>query len=141
MVFVVIGCLIAPQLGAERFKGIFNFIQEFQGFISPGILAAFVFGLTIAKTPPAAGVSALVLNVPIYGFLLKYFSEIAFLNRMAITFGILLTVMAIITIVSPLTKPKEMPVRKDYDMKPATSVVGLGSAIIIVTLVLYVIFW
>ncbi|MBN1292843.1 MAG: solute:sodium symporter family transporter [Candidatus Latescibacteria bacterium] len=141
MVFVVIGCLIAPQLGADRFKGIFNFIQEFQGFISPGILAAFVFGLIIAKTPPAAGVTALLLNVPIYGFLLKFFNEIAFLNRMAITFGILLAVMAIITVISPLTKPKEMPVRKDFDMKPAPSIIGLGTAIIIITLVLYIIFW
>ena len=32
VVFVVIGCLIAPVLGNPRFGGIFKYIQEFQGF-------------------------------------------------------------------------------------------------------------
>ena len=89
LVFVVAVCLIAPQLGNPKFKGIFNYIQEFQGFISPGILAAFVFGLFVKKTPRAAGVVSLLLNVPIYGLLMWKFASIAFLNRMAITFVVL----------------------------------------------------
>jgi len=44
-VFLVIGCLIAPILANPALKGIFTYLQEFQGFISPGILAAFAFGL------------------------------------------------------------------------------------------------
>ncbi|MFC1693866.1 solute:sodium symporter family transporter [Candidatus Latescibacterota bacterium] len=141
IVFVVIGCLIAPQLGAERFKGIFNYIQEFQGFISPGILAAFVFGLIFKRTPPTAGVAALILNVPIYGFLLKYFGEIAFLNRMAITFVCIILTMALITAVKPLKEPKVMPVKRDFDMRTTPSVIWMGTAVIAVTLCLYVIFW
>ena len=42
VLFVVIGCLLAPVLADPRFNGVFNFIQEFQGYISPGILAAFL---------------------------------------------------------------------------------------------------
>jgi len=141
VVFVLIGCMIAPQLGAERFKGIFNYIQEFQGFISPGILCAFVFGMIFKYTPATAGVSALVLNVPIYGFLLWKFGDIAFLNRMAITFFILIAVMSIITILKPLKKPKVMPVREEFDMRPTKSVLWLGIAVIFATLVLYAIFW
>ena len=38
VIFVLISCLIAPGLGDPKFGGIFSFIQEFQGFISPGIL-------------------------------------------------------------------------------------------------------
>ena len=33
VLFVVIVCLIAPKLGNPKFKGIFNYIQEFQGYI------------------------------------------------------------------------------------------------------------
>ena len=141
LLFVVIGCLIAPQLGAERFRGIFNYIQEFQGFISPGILAAFAFGLIFKHTPSAAGVTALLLNVPIYGILLKFFGNIAFLNRMAITFVILVSVMAVITKIKPLTEPKIIPVKEDFDMKLTPSVVWLGAAVIAVTVLLYIIFW
>ena len=57
-----------------------TYIQEFQGYISPGILAAFIFGILVKKAPPMAGVVALLACVPIYGFLQWQFGEIAFLN-------------------------------------------------------------
>ncbi|MFC1542121.1 solute:sodium symporter family transporter [Candidatus Latescibacterota bacterium] len=141
IVFVLIGCIIAPQLGAERFKGIFNYIQEFQGFISPGILAAFVFSLIIKRTPPAAGVAALIMNVPIYGFLLKYFGEIAFLNRMAITFVLVLIIMTIITLIKPLKEPKTLPERAGFDMEQSPRVLWLGIVVIAITIALYIFFW
>ena len=140
-VFVVIGMLIAPKLGDPRFMGIFTYIQEFQGYISPGILAVFVFGMFFKKAPPAAGVTGLILTVPVYGFLHWQFGGIAFLNRMAITFVIILIVMAIITKLKPLAEPKVMPVREEFDMRPTPSVIWLGALVIAITLVLYVIFW
>ncbi|MFB0524195.1 MAG: SLC5 family protein, partial [Phycisphaerae bacterium] len=100
--FVMIGVFIAPKLGDPRFMGIFTYIQEFQGYISPGILAVFVFGMIFKKAPPLAGVTGLLITVPVYGLLHWQFGEIAFLNRMAITFGVVLLVMLIITLKKPL---------------------------------------
>lgn len=154
LLFVVIGCIIAPYLSHPSLKGIFTYIQEFQGFISPGILAAFAFGLLFKRAPAKAGVAALVLNPIIYGILLVFYGnipfftergislgQIAFLNRMAITFVAIILVMAIITYLKPLSTPKVMPVRKEFDMRPAPSVKWLGIAVILMTLVLYAIFW
>lgn len=141
LVLVVIGCFIAPYLGDERFRGIFNYIQEFQGFVSPGILAAFVFALIFKRAPSSAGISALVLSPIFYGIQLFAFSEIAFLNRMAITFGLILLIMFIITMVKPLSKPKVMPVREDFDMKPTPVVAWMGVAVVVITIGLYVVFW
>jgi SSS family solute:Na+ symporter len=142
VVFVLVGCLIAPQLMNPKFKGIFHYIQDFQGFISPGILAAFVFGIIFKRAPPAAAITALILNVPVYGILhLNYFDNIVFLNKMAITFGILILTMAIMTVVKPLARPKVLPSRGGIDMKPASSVVWLGLAVIAATVALYIIFW
>jgi len=142
VVFVLIGCLIAPQLGNPKFKGIFHYIQDFQGYISPGILAAFVFGIIFKRAPPSAAITALILNVPVYGILhLKYFDNIVFLNKMAITFGILILAMAIVTVFKPLREPKVLPSRGGIDMKPAASIVWLGLAVIAVTVALYIIFW
>jgi len=139
--FVIMGCLIAPQLGNPKFKGIFTYIQEFQGYISPGILAVFVFGLAVKRVPAIAGVAGLILTVPIYGFLQWQFGEVAFLNRMAITFVLILIVMVVMTLIKPLSEPKVMPVREDFDMKPTPAVLWLGALVIIITLVLYGIFW
>jgi SSS family solute:Na+ symporter len=141
VVFVVVGCLIAPYLGDPRFKGVFHYIQEFQGYISPGILAAFVFGFVVKRAPAAAGVTALVLCVPVYGLLHWGFGEIAFLNRMAITFGVVLAAMTVITLIRPLPEPKVMPVREDYDLTPSPSVLWLGGAVIAGVVAFYIVFW
>lgn len=141
VILVILGCLIAPYLGHPRFHGIFNYIQEFQGFVSPGILAAFVFGLAIKRTPGPAGITALILSPITYAILLLFFSDIAFLNRMAITFFFIIIVMGIMTIMHPLEKPAELPVRKDFDMRPTKSVLWLGISVIVITISLYIYFW
>lgn len=139
--FVLIVCLIAPHLGSPKFKGIFNYIQEFQGYISPGILAAFVFGLFVKRTPAAAGIVSLLLCVPTYGFLKWQFGHLAFLNRMAITFIFLLIVMSIITALSPLKAPKVMPAREGFEMRSPALLKWLCALVIVVTITLYIIFW
>ena len=142
VIFVTVGCLIAPHLGDPRFRGIFHYIQDFQGYISPGILAAFVFGLIFKRAPASAAVASLLLNVPIYGILhLKYFENIAFLNKMAITFTLLILTMAVITVLSPLSQPRKMPVKADFNMKPTPSVAWMGALVIGITVTLYIIFW
>jgi SSS family solute:Na+ symporter len=141
LIFVLVVCLIAPQLGNPKFKGIFNYIQEFQGFISPGILAAFVFGLFVKRTPPAAGITSLLLSVPVYGFLMWQFGSIAFLNRIGITFVFLIIVMTVITVIKPLKTPKVLPVKADFDMRSTPLLKWLCALAIILTITLYIIFW
>lgn len=152
LIFLLIGCLIAPRLNSPALKGIFTYIQEFQGFISPGILAAFAFGLLVKRAPKQAGVTALILNPIIYGILLIFFgslplfenlhiTSIAFLNRMAITFLIIIIVMTIITLIKPLKEPVTMPERKNFDMKTSKLVKRLGIVVIGLVILLYIIFW
>jgi SSS family solute:Na+ symporter len=141
LALVVIGCLIAPQLGNPRFQGIFNYIQEFQGFVSPGILAAFVFGMAVKKAPKNAGLAALIASPVIYGFLLLAFGGMAFLNRMAITFFALLLIMTALTLKFPLLEAKAMPVKSGFDLRSDASVVWTGMLVIAVTIGLYILFW
>jgi len=62
IVFVIIGCLTAPLLT----DGVFQFIQQFQGFIWPGVVAAFLGAFLIPRAPGIAGVLALVLGPLLY---------------------------------------------------------------------------
>jgi SSS family solute:Na+ symporter len=141
LVFAAVGCAIATQLGNPKFMGIFTYIQEFQGYISPGVLAIFVFGFLVKKAPDIVGLAGLLLNVPVYGFLHWQFGEVAFLNRMAVTFVFILIVLAVLTLVNPRREPKTLPVRQGFDMKPSPSVLVLGIVVIAATVVLYAIFW
>jgi SSS family solute:Na+ symporter len=149
--FVVIGSAVAYFL--QYFpSGIFNFIQEFQGFLSPGVLGAFLFGFILKKAPAGTGVAALVANFIAYGILLLFFSgyelfasltitPVAFLNRIAISFLVVAVVMLTLTRFRPLTEPKRMPAKRNIDTKTAPSVLWLGGIIIVTVVVLYITFW
>ncbi|MBI2432963.1 MAG: solute:sodium symporter family transporter, partial [Candidatus Hydrogenedentes bacterium] len=141
LIFVVIGCLIAPFLGHPRFGGIFNYIQEFQGYISPGILAAFVFGFIVKRAPETAGATALLVSAPVYGLLQWQFGDVAYLNRMGITFAIVVAIMTLMTLIAPHPHPKPMPQRADIDTRLSPVVVFSGACVIGAVLIFYGVFW
>jgi SSS family solute:Na+ symporter len=141
VVFTVIGCLVAPQLANPKFGGVFNFIQEFQGYISPGILAVFVFGFIVRKAPPMAGVAGLVTNVLAYALLKALAPEIAFLNRMALCLLLDLIVMGAITVVRPLAHPVEIKTDSTICLEPSKGALAAGLAVVFVALLLYAVFW
>ncbi|NQV34867.1 MAG: transporter, partial [Phycisphaeraceae bacterium] len=141
VVFVLIAMFIAPKLGSPKFGGIFTFIQEFQGFISPGILSIFIFGVLVHKAPRSVGTVGLILNPILYGSLKLFMPQIAFLNRMAICFGVILAVLTVMTLIKPLAEPVVLPVNAKMDMKTDKGTKIFGMVVIALTLVLYVIFW
>ncbi|MDD3276309.1 MAG: sodium/solute symporter [Kiritimatiellales bacterium] len=141
MLFVLIAILIAPNLGRPQFGGIFTFIQEFQGFISPGILAIFLFGMLVPKAPRIVGTVGLLLNPVLYGGLKFLAPQIAFLNRMAICFGAVLLVLTLITLIKPLAKPIELPVNDTICLRSSLSAKIGGILVVLLTLSLYIIFW
>lgn len=68
------------------------------------------------------------------------FSKMAFLNRMAITFAVLVLVMSVITLLKPLPEPKVISKTSNIDLSTSGTVKIFGALVIIVTLALYVIF-
>jgi SSS family solute:Na+ symporter len=143
VVFVLIALLIAPQLGSPAFGGIFTFIQEFQGFISPGILAIFIFGLLVHRAPRSVGTVGLLLNPVLYGTLkfLPQTSGISFLNRMAICFGTVLAVLTVMTLINPLKNPVTLPVNEQMDLTESKTAKFFGGVVIVCMISLYVIFF
>ena len=138
---VIIGCLIAPVLASPRFKGAFAFIQEFQGFVSPGVLTIFLFGLFVKRTPRCCGVLGLVLSPIIYGILFFGWGEMAFLNRMAITVGAIAAILLLVTLIKPMKEKITLPEQTKIDLSWSKGSVYFGVFVIIMTVVLYIIFW
>lgn len=141
VVFTFIAVLLAPQLGNPKISNsIFTVIQEGQGFISSGIVAAFVFGLLVRKAPPMAGVASLLTNIVAYGAMKFLVPQIQFLNRMAISLGICFAVMAIITLIKPLPQPVEFKSQTNIDLESSKGAKIAGIGVVIVTLIFYFIF-
>jgi len=138
---MLIGCWIAPVLADPRFGGLFWFIQEFQGFISPGVLAAFLFGFLIRKAPRMCGVVALILNPVIYGALMWFVSDMSFLDRMGITFVSIIAVMTLMRILMPMKEPFKLETATTIDLRWSKLAVVLGLVVFVITIALYYHFW
>jgi SSS family solute:Na+ symporter len=138
-VFLLLACAVA--LSPVPQGGVFRFIQEFQGYLSPGVVAAFVFGFAVKKAPPAAGVAALVLSAPVYGVLQWAWGDVPYLHRMLVTLAVLLAAMSGITLARPLAEPRVLPVRADVDMAPSRAAFIAGGAVIAAVGAFFLAFW
>jgi len=139
-VFMVAGCLLAPMLDNPRFGGVFQYIQQFQGYIWPGVVAAFVFGMMVKNAPGIAGTAALICGPAIYGIFQAFSGELHFLIQVAVTFQLVLMIMGLITFCKPLDKPKELPVREGMDVRTSPEVKLAGGLVLVGVVIFYVVF-
>src|SRR5690606_980026 len=83
----------------------YQFIQEYVGFISPGVLAIFLLGFFWRRTTPKAALAGTLLTIPI-STILKFlpawtggvFPDFPFLDRMSIKFGFFIVVMVFMSL-------------------------------------------
>lgn len=137
---VLVGCSLAPRLADPKFGGVFQFIQQFQGYIWPGIVAAFVFGLMVPQAPGAAGVTALVSGPLIYGVFQQFAPGLHFLVQVAATFQLVLMLMGLITFWKPLEQPRALPVRANFDLVTAPEVKIAGALVIGTVMIFFIVF-
>jgi SSS family solute:Na+ symporter len=140
-VSIIVACLLAPRLTDPKFGGVFQYIQQFQGYIWPGVVAAFLFGMVVPRAPGAAGVAALLSGPIIYGLFQRSTPELHFLIQVALTFGLVLAIMGGITFFKPLDKPKVLPARAELEMKTALDVKLAGGLVLAAVAIFYLLFW
>lgn len=117
VVAMALAVVIAPLMGIDK-KGGFQYIQEYTGFVSPGILAMFLLGFFWKRTTSAAAMFATIGGL-VFSIFLKFLPgmmdlsflapigfavdngsgvyEIPFLDRMLIVFAIVVAGMALIS--------------------------------------------
>ncbi len=107
---LVIGILVAPFLGS--LEQVIQFIQEFTGFLSPGVLVVFILGMFWKRANANAALIVVISSIPL-SFILKFLDAQAilpmpFLDRMGLSFLILTTMMVGFSLFFN-NKPKEGP--------------------------------
>lgn len=141
-VALIIAVIVAPLLGG--IDQAFQFIQEYTGVVSPGILAVFILGLFWKKTTNNAAIWGAVLSIPI-ALALKFLPIPVFepwMHQMGIT--TLLSMLIIVVLSNMQNKgvddPKAIPLTKE--LFKTTPLFNIGSfAIMIILTVLYSLFW
>jgi SSS family solute:Na+ symporter len=80
---MIIAVVVAPFLGIDK-KGGFQYIQEYTGFVSPGVFAMFILGFFWKKTTSNAALFATVggFLMSIFFKFMPAFVDLSFLNPM-----------------------------------------------------------
>ncbi|WP_405608264.1 sodium/sugar symporter [Polaribacter sp. Asnod1-A03] len=141
-VALLIAVIVAPLLGG--IDQAFQFIQEYTGIVSPGILGVFLLGLFWKKTTNNAAIWGAVLSIPI-ALALKFLPIPVFepwMHQMGIT--TILTIIIIMVLSKLQNKgaddPKGIEISKD--LFKTSPLFNIGSiAVCILLTVLYCLFW
>jgi SSS family solute:Na+ symporter len=139
--FVIAGCLLAPRLADPKFGGVFQYIQQFQGYIWPGVVAAFLFGMVVPRAPGPAAVAALLAGPILYGLFQRYATGLHFLIQVFVTFVLVVAIMGLITWLKPLATPRVLPVREGVEVRTTPGVKAAAALVLAAVAVFYVIFW
>ena len=162
IVSMLMAILIAPHLGIEK-KGGFQYIQEYTGFVSPGVFAMFLLGIFWKKTTSNAALfatiggfilSVLFKKMPDYvdlsflepmGFAVANAAgvfEIPFIDRMGFVFLICVSVMYIISMYETRNGVNPKGLEIDRGMFKTSPGFTVGALIVLGLIVaLYSVYW
>ena len=148
-VALVIAIFLAPQL--KNLGQAFQFIQEYTGVVSPGILAVFLLGLFWKKTTNNAAIWGVVLSIPIALYFkvapkgwsdAVFFLDMPFLDQMFWTLLLTMAIMILISFLENKGADHEKGIdisRKFFATKPTFNISAF--IVLIILTLLYAIFW
>ncbi len=150
---LIIATIMAPLLGG--IDQAFQFIQEYTGIVSPGILSVFVLGLFWKKTSNKGAVFGALASIPIAlffkvgpkGWLANspvedFFPTLPFLDQMGLTAILSMIVIAIVSIKENKISDDIKAIKLDKGVFDTSSIYNVGSFILMIILaLLYSFFW
>lgn len=144
IVAVIIGILTAKPLlgGAEQ---AFQFIQEFTGFFTPGIVVIFILGMFWKKATTAGALTA-AIGSAVLSALFWYLQEQAiytmpFMNRVGVVFLLSLAGAVLVSLVAPQKKVVSVVTLEGVSYKTSTGFNIAGVGVILILIALYATWW
>jgi len=141
---VIIGIVMAkPLLG--KAEQAFQFIQDFTGFFTPGIVVIFMLGLFWKRATTASALVAAIGGAAISGafFVADKMGVfvIPFMNRVGLVFVLTLAAAIIVSLVSPQKKEVNVVSLQGVSYKTTTGFNIAGLGVIVILIALYAIWW
>jgi len=148
-VALLIASIMAPLLGG--IDQAFQFIQEYTGVVSPGILAVFILGLFWKKTTNKAAIIGALISIPIAMYFKvspkgwsdsALFVDIPFMDQMGYTALLTMLVIVLLSYVQHKGKDDEKGIDISKETFKTSPVFNIGSMLVMLVLVaLYAFFW
>lgn len=135
-----IAALVAPAL--RELDQAFQYIQEYTGFISPGVFAIFIFGFFWKKATSNAALTAAALTIPL-SMLFKFITPgLPFIDRMGVVFLIISAVIIAVSLFEGKGKDHPKGIEITSELFKTSTKFKIGAIIIMgVIAALYIRFW
>ena len=124
-VALIIGAMLGPLLG--NLGQVVQFIQEYTGFISPGVVVVFIFGMFWKRATPNAGLAVVIASIPLSIAFKALYPDLPFVDRIAVTFLICVFLMIGISLYENKTS-KEVVTDTSFRWGVIASIVCIGLA-------------
>ena len=137
VVALAIAMFVAPEL--QTLDQVFQYIQEYTGYIYPGVVVVFAMGLFWKQITPNAALWTAIITIPAGIFLKIINPDLPFLMRMGYVFIILCVVASVISFLEKGHKvrtPLPEGGRQRYLIKFSYLFFGLSVVIFIATMLL-----
>ena len=148
-VALIIGSIMAPLLGG--IDQAFQFIQEYTGIVSPGILAVFMLGLFWKKTTNKGAIIGALVSIPIAMYFKvapkgwstsALFLDLPWMDQMGYTAVLTMIVIALVSYFQHKGKDDEKGIEISKELFKTSPLFNIGSfAVMIVLVALYAVFW
>ncbi|MBL7784180.1 MAG: sodium/solute symporter [Saprospiraceae bacterium] len=140
IVAIIIGAVVAPVLA--NFGQAFQFIQDFTGLISPGVVAIFLLGFFWKRTTANAALAGAIATIPTGLILEKVFVGMPFMHRMGFVFLTLVALMVLVSLLDKKGQQNNKTIEVDTSMFRTTPAFTVGMVLILGILsALYLMFW
>ncbi len=137
---LLIAIFVAPMLG--NIEQAFQYIQEYTGLVSPGILAVFMLGLFYKKATNKGAITGILISIPIALLLKTPSLGLPFLDQMFYTFLITMVVIVAISLSTSETDDDPKGIVLTNKIFITGKVFNFAAyAILILLVVLYAVFW
>ena len=149
VVALIVASIMAPLLGG--IDQAFQFIQEYTGVVSPGILAVFILGLFWRKTTNKAAIVGALTSIPIAMYFkvapkgwsdAAFFVDIPFLDQMGYTALLTMVVMVVISYRQNKGADDEKSIAITKETFKTDGIYNISAfAIMLILTALYAFFW
>ena len=148
-VALLIAGIMAPLLGG--IDQAFQFIQEYTGVVSPGILAVFLLGLFWKKTTNKGAIIGALVSIPIAMYFKiapkgwstsPLFVDVPFMDQMGYTLILTMIVIIVVSLLQHKGKDDQKGIPLTKALFKTNPVFNIGSfAVMLILVVLYSLFW
>ncbi len=146
---LIIACIMAPLLGG--IDQAFQFIQEYTGVVSPGILAVFMLGLFWKKTTNKGAIAGALVSIPIAMYFKvapkgwsssSFFLDLPWMDQMGYTAILSMIVIILVSLMQHKGADDAKGITLTKNLFKTSPKFNIGAfAIMIILVAIYALFW